>query len=326
MKVGLQLPSFSYPGGTAAIGPSLGAIAATAEEAGFASLWVMDHFFQVPEETGWGGPEAPRLEAYTTLGFIAHATKRIRLGAMVGGVHFRAPAVVLKAATTLDILSGGRGYLGIGAGWYRREATGLGLPFPDLSERFKRLDELLRLAQHLWSGDRQPFEGRFTTMAEPILSPLPLSRPHPPIMIGGGGERTTLRLVARYGDACNILVPDPGESRAKLDVLRRHCQEVGRDYDEIERRPWWRSTFGPAGCDPGTSSSGYATRRPRASSRSSSTCPTCTSRATCVRSARSSSLRWRSSARAKGQGLVRTNAGCRCPARRARSAPAAPRH
>lgn len=235
MKVGLQLPSFTYPGGAPAIGPTLGEVSATAEEQGFASLWVMDHFFQVPESTGWGGPEAPMLEAYTTLGYLAHATQRIRLGAMVGGAHFRAPAVVLKAVTTLDVLSGGRACFGIGAGWYRREADGLGLAFPEPTERFQRLAELLRMAHHVWSGDRQPFHGRFTTMAEPILSPMPISRPHPPIMVGGGGERTTLRLVARYADACNILVPDPGESRAKLEILRRHCDDVGRDYGEIEK-------------------------------------------------------------------------------------------
>ncbi|MBA2275671.1 MAG: LLM class F420-dependent oxidoreductase [Chloroflexi bacterium] len=235
MKVGLQLLSFSYPGGTPAIGPTLAEIAVTAEAQGFASLWLMDHLFQVPEETGWGGPEEPMLEAYTALGYLAHATQRIRLGALVGGVHLRAPVVLLKAVTTLDVLSGGRAYFGIGAGWYRREADGLGLPFPERTERFQRLDELLRLAHHAWSSDRQHFQGRFTTMAEPIISPMPISRPHPPILIGGGGERTTLRLVARYGDACNILVPNPGESRAKLEVLRRHCDEVGRDYDEIEK-------------------------------------------------------------------------------------------
>jgi len=235
MRVGLQLPSFTFPDGPAVIGPTLEEVAQAAEEAGFASLWVMDHFFQVPEETGWGGPEAPMLEAYTTLGFLASATRRMRLGAMVGGVHFRSPAIVAKAVTTLDVLSGGRAYLGIGAGWYRREADGLGLPFPALAERFDRLEELLLALHHLWSGDRQPFRGRFTAMAEPILSPMPLTQPHPPIMIGGGGERRTLRLVALYGDACNFLVPDPGESRRKLKVLRAHCTRLDRDYDAIEK-------------------------------------------------------------------------------------------
>jgi F420-dependent oxidoreductase-like protein len=235
MRVGLQLPSFSFPGGAAAIGPRLAEIAAAAEDGGFSSLWVMDHFFQLPEDTGLGGAEEPMLEAYTTLGFLARSTQRIGLGAMVGGVHFRSPGVVLKAATTLDVLSGGRAWFGIGAGWYQREAIGLGLGFPERRERFDRLEELLRIAHHVWSGRRDPLEGHFSTLAEPILSPMPISRPHPPIMVGGGGERRTLRLVAQYADACNILVPDPGESRAKLEVLKRHCEEVGRSYEEIEK-------------------------------------------------------------------------------------------
>jgi F420-dependent oxidoreductase-like protein len=235
MRVGLQLPSFSFPGWPGSIGPRLGEVAEAAEDAGFSSLWVMDHFFQVPEDTPWGGPEHPMLEAYTTLGFLARSTSRIRLGAMVGGVHFRTPGVVLKAVTTLDVLSGGRAWFGIGAGWYRREALGLGLGWPERGERFARLEELLRIAHHVWSGDRAPFRGSFTTLEEPVFSPMPISRPHPPVMVGGGGERKTLRLVAQYADACNILVPDPGESRAKLEVLKRHCETVGRPYEDIEK-------------------------------------------------------------------------------------------
>jgi F420-dependent oxidoreductase-like protein len=235
MRVGLQLPSFSFPGQPDSIAPNLADIAAAAEDAGFSSLWVMDHFFQLPEGSGWGGPGEPMLEAYTTLGFLAHATSRVRLGALVGGVHFRHPGLLVKTATTLDVLSGGRSYLGLGAGWYQREALGLGVPWPSLKERFDLLEETLRLTHQMWSGDAAPFEGGHLHLAEPINVPAPMARPHPPIMIGGGGERRTLRLVAQYADACNILVPDPGESRAKLEVLRRHCDDVGRDYATIEK-------------------------------------------------------------------------------------------
>ena len=235
MQVGLQLPSFTWPGGPGAIATHLAEIAGVAEDAGFSSLWVMDHLWQLPPGSGWGGPDAPMLEAYTTLGFLARSTSSIRLGALVGAVHFREPAVVVKAATTLDVLSGGRAYLGIGAGWYEAEAKGLGIPFPTRPERFRRLADALRLAHQMWAADASPFDGATLHADGPILNPAPVRRPHPPIMIGGGGERTTLRLVARYGDACNILVPDPGESRHKLAVLRAHCEEIGRPYGEIEK-------------------------------------------------------------------------------------------
>jgi F420-dependent oxidoreductase-like protein len=235
MNVGLQLPSFSWPGGPPAIAPALGDFAAAAEDAGFSSLWVMDHFFQLPEVTGWGGPGEPMLEAYTTLGYLARSTSRIGLGALVGGVHFRHPGVLVKTATTLDVLSGGRSYFGLGAGWYEREARRLGVPWPSRPERFALLEDTVRLALAMWAGDRSAFEGRVVNAAEPISVPPPVGRPHPPIMIGGNGERRTLRLVARYADACNILVPDPGESRHKMEVLRRHCDEVGRDFSEIEK-------------------------------------------------------------------------------------------
>jgi F420-dependent oxidoreductase-like protein len=195
----------------------------------------MDHLWQLPARTGWGGPEAPMLEAYTTLGFLARATNRVRLGALVGAVHFREPGLLVKVATTLDVLTGGRAYLGLGAGWYEDEARGLGIPFPARGKRFERLEETLRLVHQMWKGDRTPFEGRHVRAIDPLLDPQPVSRPHPPILIGGGGEQVTLRLVATYGDACNILVPDPGESRHKLEVLRRHCEAVGRSYEEIEK-------------------------------------------------------------------------------------------
>jgi F420-dependent oxidoreductase-like protein len=235
VRVGLQLRLYTWPGAPASIGPTLDEIGQAAEEAGFSSLWVMDHFFQLPPGTGMGGPDAPMLEAYTTLGFLARATRRIRLGPMVAGVHFRPPAVLLKAATTLDVLAGGRTYFAAGAGWYEQEALGLGIPFPARRERFQRLEDLLRFAHHVWSdGEVRSFTGRHVRAEEPVWNPLPVERPHPRIMVGGNGERKTLRLVAQYADACNILVPEPGESRAKLDVLKRHCDELGRDYGEIE--------------------------------------------------------------------------------------------
>ncbi len=235
MRVGLQIPSFSFPGGVPAIRPTLAAIAQAAEANGFASLWVMDHLFQLPEVTGWGGPDEPMLEAYTTLGFLARATDRIELGPMVASVMYRPPALLVKAATTLDVLAGGRTYLGLGAGWYEREARGLGLPFPRRAERFEHLEETVRIALAMWAGDTSPIDGHHHQLAEPISNPSPLSAPHPKVMIAGGGERRTLRLVAAHADACNILVPDPGESARKLEVLRRHCEAIGRDDASIEK-------------------------------------------------------------------------------------------
>jgi len=235
MRLGLQLPSFTFPGGSAAIRPTLTEIAQAAEAARFASLWVMDHWFQLPEESGWGGPEEPMLEAYTTLGFLAQATSRIALGPLVAGVHFRHPAALVKQATTLDVLAGpGRTYLGLGAGWYEREAHGLGFPFPDRTERFDRLEETLQIARAMFDDDRTPIDGRYYHLAEPISVPAPLSRPRPRIMVGGNGPRRTMGLVARHGDACNILNPEPGESRRLIDTIRRTCVEIGRDPAEIE--------------------------------------------------------------------------------------------
>lgn len=234
MRLGLQLPSFTYPGGTPELRAHLTEIAQAAEAAGFGSLWVMDHLFQLPADTGWGGPDEPMLESYSTLGFLAGVTSRIRLGALVSCAAFREPAMLVKTATTVDVLSGGRLTFGIGAGWYEREARGLGLRWPERRERFERLEETLRIAHQLWTDDRSAFDGRFTSMAEPIIRPQPLSQPHPPIMIGGNGERRTLRLVARYADACNFLVLEPEEIRAKMEILRAHCADVGRDIAEIE--------------------------------------------------------------------------------------------
>ncbi len=235
MKIGLQIPVFTWPDTPDNLGPKLAEIASTADQVGFASLWVMDHFFQM-EASGIGQAEDPMLESYSTLGFIAGVTKKARLGTMVTGANYRAPGFLVKVVSGLDVLSGGRAYLGIGAGWYEREAKGLGLPFPPLAERFERLEETLQIAKQMWSGDFSPYNGKHYQLAEPINNPQPLSKPHPPILIGGGGEKKTLRLVAQYADACNLFAyGGTGEIPHKLDVLKRHCEDVGRDYDEIER-------------------------------------------------------------------------------------------
>jgi F420-dependent oxidoreductase-like protein len=234
MRLGLQLPSFTYPGGPAAIRPTLQAVGEAAEAAGLDSLWVMDHWFQLPEDTGWGGPEEPMLEAYTTLGFLASVTKRITLGPLVVGAIYRHPGLLIKTATTLDVLAGGRTYFGIGAGWYEREARGLGVPYPPRRERFELLEETLQIARAVWAGDRSPIRTPHFQLDEPIIQPGPLSSPWPRIMVAGNGPRKTMRLVARYADASNFGVPDPGESRRLVDAIRVFCDEVGRDPAEIE--------------------------------------------------------------------------------------------
>ncbi|HEX6288801.1 MAG TPA: LLM class F420-dependent oxidoreductase [Herpetosiphonaceae bacterium] len=233
MQIGLQVPSFTWPGQPATIGPTLAEIGRAADNAGFASLWVMDHFFQIPVI---GSPDEPMLEAYAALSYLAAVTRRVKLGALVTGVIYRYPGVLIKTATTLDVLSGGRAYLGIGAAWNEHESRGLGVPFPPLKERFEQLEETLKIAQQMWRDDTQPYQGTHYQLAEPLNRPQPLSRPHPPIMIGGGGEQKTLRLVAQYADACNLFGRlGIDELRGKLEVLRRHCDAVGRSYDAIER-------------------------------------------------------------------------------------------
>jgi F420-dependent oxidoreductase-like protein len=233
MKIGLQIPRFTWPGGEAEIGSRLAAIARAADDAGFASIWVMDHFFQIPMV---GQPEEPMLEGYSALSYIAGVTRRARLGTMVTGVIYRHPGILVKTVSTLDVLSGGRAYLGIGAAWYEREALGLGVPFPALKERFERLEEALQIAQQMWSREAKPFQGKHYQLAETLSVPQPVSKPHPPILIGGGGETKTLRLVAKYADACNLFARMGDDVlRHKLDTLKRHCDEVGRDYNQIER-------------------------------------------------------------------------------------------
>jgi F420-dependent oxidoreductase-like protein len=233
MKIGLQVNHFTWNNGPEQLGPTFGAIGRRAEEAGFDSLWVMDHFFQIG---GLGQPEEPMLEGYTALGFIAGQTSRIKLGTMVTGVTYRHPGVLVKTVTTLDVLSGGRAYLGIGAAWNEREHLGLGVPFPPLKERFERLEETLQIAMQMWSGEAGEYNGKHYQLKEAINSPQALTRPHPPILIGGGGEQKTLRLVAQYGDACNLFArTGDGMMQHKLDVLRGHCEDLGRPYEEIEK-------------------------------------------------------------------------------------------
>jgi F420-dependent oxidoreductase-like protein len=232
MRLGLQIPSFTWPGGPAEIAPRLGEIARAADEFGLASLWVMDHFFQIPSV---GPAEREMLEGWTTLAFLAAHTRRISLGTLVTGVTYRHPGVLVKTATTLDVLSGGRAILGIGAAWYEREHRGLGVPFPPRAERFERLEDALRIAKQMWSGRTAAFQGRHHRLAETLCAPLPLARPHPPILIGGIGERKTLRLVARYADAWNAFdAIGVKELSRKRDVLLAHCDVEGRDAASIE--------------------------------------------------------------------------------------------
>ena len=239
MRIGLQIPDFN---GAQHLGGQLAAVARTADEAGFDSIGVMDHFFQI---SMIGPPEQDMLEAYTTLGFLAACTTRARLLTLVTGVVYRHPGVLAKMVTTLDVLSGGRAWLGIGAAWNEEEARGLGIPFPPLGERFERLEETLRICLQMWRGDESPFAGEHYQLARPLNQPRAVTAPHPPIMIGGSGERKTLRLVARYAQACNLF-PSP-ELPRKLDVLRAHCEAEGRDYDEIEKTVIFRFDVGERG-------------------------------------------------------------------------------
>jgi F420-dependent oxidoreductase-like protein len=230
MKLGLQIPSFTFPDGPAGLGPDLAAIARSADEAGFEYLAVMDHFFQI---RGVGPADQEMLEAYTTLGFLAAHTERVKLLTVITGVLYRHPGLLAKAITTLDVLSGGRAVLGIGAGWNEEESRGLGIPFPPVKERFELLEDALQLCLRMWSDDDGPFDGRHVHAERLMNVPQALSKPHPPIMVGGGGEKKTLRLVAKYADACNMF--DTPELEHKLDVLRQHCENEGRSYDDITK-------------------------------------------------------------------------------------------
>jgi F420-dependent oxidoreductase-like protein len=246
MKLGLQIPSFTWPGGPEHLRADLARIARNAEASGMASVWVMDHFFQIERV---GPPEHEMLEAYTTLGYLAGVTERVRLGTMVTGVTYRHPGILVKTVTALDVLSSGRAYLGIGAAWNEQEHRGLGVPFPPVSERFERLEETLQIALQMWSGDESPYTGKHYALERPLNSPQALRRPHPPILVGGTGEKKTLRLVARYADACNIFEMGIDAIRQKLDVLRRHCETEGRPYGEIEKTTLGRLHLSRGGGD-----------------------------------------------------------------------------
>ena len=230
MHLDLHVPRFTWPGGPASIGPTLTSLAQTAESIGVRTLSVMDHWFQM--EAAWPAEE-PMLEGYTTLGFVAAKTETLRIRLLVGGVTYRHPGLLAKTITTLDVLSAGRAELGIGAAWYEREHRGLGVPFPPVSERFERLEETLQICLQMWSDNDGAYEGAHYQLAETLCSPPPVSSPRPRILIGGSGERKTLRLVATYADACNLF-GDAATVAHKLDVLRRHCDDVGRDPGHIE--------------------------------------------------------------------------------------------
>jgi F420-dependent oxidoreductase-like protein len=232
VKVGVHVASFTWPGGPPAIRSTLADLARAAEEGGIGSISAMDHFFQME---AMGGAEQPMLEGYTTLGYLAGLTSRAQLHLLVTGVTYRHPGLLAKTVSTLDVLSGGRAALGIGAAWYEREHVGLGVPFPPAAERLARLEETLQVVLQMWSGEVGPYQGRHYRLGETLDSPRPLQRPHPPILIGGGGERKTLRLVARYADACNLFAVSPAEVGRKLEVLRQHCAAEGRDHGRIEK-------------------------------------------------------------------------------------------
>src|SRR2546423_2205438 len=233
MRIGLQVTSLTWPNQQGSLGETFGLIAQRAERAGLFSVWAMDHFFQIP---GVGPASHEMLEGYSALAFAAARTNRIKLGTMVTGVTYRYPGLLVKTATTLDVLSGGRAYLGIGAAWNEEEHIGLGVPFPPTAERFERLEETLQIALQMWAGDEKPYNGKHYQLARLLNSPQSGQRPHPPILIGGSGERKTLRLVAQYADGCNLFARMGKDVlQHKLDVLREHCQAVGRPYEQIEK-------------------------------------------------------------------------------------------
>jgi F420-dependent oxidoreductase-like protein len=241
VKIGLQIPDFTGPG-AARLGADLATVARTADDAGFEFIAVMDHFFQIGAV---GPPDRDMLESYTTLGYLAGVTSRAKLITLVTGAVYRHPGILAKIVSTLDVLSGGRAWLGIGAAWNEEESRGLGIPFPPAAERFERLEETLQICLQMWRGDESPYHGAHYQLERPLSYPKAVSAPHPPIMIGGSGERKTLRFVARYAQACNLF-PGPDLAR-KLDVLRAHCDAEGRDYDEIEKTCYFIFDVGAKG-------------------------------------------------------------------------------
>jgi F420-dependent oxidoreductase-like protein len=244
MRIGVHLVKFDFEGGPAAIGPTVAAFGAAAEEAGLDNLSLMDHYLQLEF---MGPPDGQMLEGYTTLGFLAAHTSTVDLQLLVTGVTYRHPGLLAKIVTTLDVLSEGRAVLGLGAAWYEQEHQALGVPFPPVAERFGRLEETLQVVHRMFDGDRTPYDGNHYRLDGPVNSPAPVRRP--PIMIGGGGERKTLRLVAKYADACNLFANadgGPAAVRQKLDVLRRHCEAEGTDYDAIAKTILWSGPLDPA--------------------------------------------------------------------------------
>jgi len=244
MKLGLHISDFTWDGGAPELRFKLGEIAKRAEDAGVDRISVMDHVWQIGH---LGPPEHEMLEAYTALGWLAAKTERVKLLTVVTAVVYRDPGLLAKAVTTLDVLSGGRAILGIGAAWNAEESAGLGLFFPPLAERFERLEEAILICKQMWSGDEGPFDGKHYHLARTLNSPQALSRPHPPILIGGSGEKKTLKLVAKYADSCNIFASDTAVAAQKLEVLRQHCVNEGRDYNEIEKTAQVRFDLGKKG-------------------------------------------------------------------------------
>ena len=241
MKLGVHLVNFDLPGGPTAIAPTLARVGAAAERAGVANLSAMDHYLQMAG-MGGGGADRAMLEGYTTLGYLAGHTETVELQLLVTGVTYRHPGLLGKVVSTLDVLSGGRAALGIGAAWYEREHAAYGVPFPPLRERFERLEETLQIIHQMWGPDDGPFLGAHYQLAETINAPQPVRQPHPPVMIGGGGEQKTLRLVARYGDACNLFAGPqtaPSHLAAKLDVLASHCDREKTDVNRIRKSILW---------------------------------------------------------------------------------------
>jgi F420-dependent oxidoreductase-like protein len=232
MKLAVHCANLSWPGGPSALGGTLAEVARTADQGGVTTLTLMDHYFQMEN---LGGPPEPMLEGYTSLGFLAGQTTSVELGLLVTGVTYRHPGLLAKIVATLDVLSGGRAMLGIGAAWYEREHQGLGVPFPATSERFERLEEALQVCRQMWGEEDGPYEGRHYRLAETACVPGPIRSGGPRVLVGGSGERKTLRLVAKYADACNLFGFEPDEIARKLSVLDRHCADVGRDPSEVQR-------------------------------------------------------------------------------------------
>ena len=232
MRVGLQIPHFR-PSTPETKRSWLKDVAQAADQGGFYSIWVMDHFLQLGHDLG--EPDTEMLEGYSTLGFLSGVTEKIKIGLLVGGVIYRHPAIVVKTISTLDVLSGGRAYFGIGAGWYDYECQCLGLPFPERKVRFELLEEQLKIAKQMFAGDTTAFQGKHFQMQKPINNPQPLQKPHPPILIGGMGPTKTLRFVAQYADACNFFAAPDEKLIESLDILKKHCEDVGRPYEEIEK-------------------------------------------------------------------------------------------